>query len=319
MKKRFNVSVVGSTGAVGKEILALLEKRDFPVETLSLFSSQNIARASFKDSEIVFLAAGASVSKDLIQRLKASNALIIDLSSAFRMEDNVPLIMPEINGHLIQKNALNSSPNCVASLMALPLFPIHKKWGIKRIVATAFQAASGGGKKLLQKLHDDTKSALSKETSKDPHFYGFNLFSHTSPLLDSGYVEEEKKIMDEMRKLLNAPDLKISATSIRVPVERAHSISVNIQCQGKISLEEVYKLLHQTKGVRIFEDRKNNIFASPQDVVGKEDVFCGRFRIDPSEPNTLEMWIVGDQLLKGAALNAVQIAEHLTEKKNETI
>ncbi len=315
MKKRFNIAVVGSTGAVGKEIITLLKKRDFPIEILSVFSSQNISNASFDNADIIFLAAGAAVSKEITYKLLASNARIIDLSSAFRMEEDVPLIMPEINPHLIQKNRLIASPNCVASLMALPLFPIHQKWGIERLVATAFQAASGGGKKLLQKLYADTKSTLSNETSKDPHFYGFNLFSHTSPLLDSGYVEEEKKIMDEMRKLISEPDLKISVTSIRVPVERAHSISVNIQCQEKISLEDVYNLLHQTKGVRIFEDRKNNLFASPRDAAGKEEVFCGRFRIDPSQPNTLEMWIVGDQLLKGAALNAVQIAEILKDEE----
>lgn len=313
-----NVAVIGATGAVGKEIVRLLIERKFPYSSLRLFASpKSVGQTLFSlpieplesldGINLIFFAAGSSVSKEWIPKTKGR---CIDSSSAFRQE--APLVIPEINPHAIQGNLI-SSPNCAATILLMPLFPLHRLFAVKRVVLSTYQAASGAGAHLLHELQEETRAHLEQRPYLPtlPFPYAFNLYPHNSFLHPNGYVEEEMKIAYETRKILEAPEIKLSATCVRVPVLRAHSISVNVTFHRPFSLEQVYKALENIPGLKVFENRDKNRFPTPVDATGKNEVFCGRFRIDPSEPNTLEFWAVGDQLLKGAALNAVQIAELL--------
>lgn len=323
-----DIGIIGATGLVGKEILRLLEKRSFPCKTVRLFGSEKSVgkKVSFKEKEwliealkeksflscdLLFFAAGADISKKYLPWIDLEKTIVIDSSSAFRMDKEVPLIIPEINASLLKNKKLISSPNCVASIIAMAIYPLFHEFGIKRIIATAFQAASGGGKKWMQKLIDDTHLALQNKSNEESHFYGFNLFSHTSEYLKNGYVEEEKKVMEETKKILQASHLKISITSIRVPIQRAHSLSLNIECEKKPDLNQIYALLENAGGIKVFEDKQKNLFASPFNASHQDEVYVGRLRIDQDHPHSFEMWVVADQLLKGAALNSVQIAETL--------
>lgn len=318
------ISVIGATGAVGQELLQILQQRKFPLKTLKCYASSRsegklvsynnsdiriepLTLESLQGTDLYFFAAGSSISKLWIPQIE--NGTVIDLSSAFR--DTAPLIIPEINpSSCLEHQGLISSPNCAATLLLMPLAPLHVAFHAKRIVLSTYQAASGGGFSLMNKLQEETKSFFQGTLSEEQP-YAFNVFPHPSSLLDCGYVEEEKKIIQETKKILNAPHLKISPTCVRVPVLRAHALSVNVSFESSFTLSQVYNILSQTPGVTIFEERAKNRFATPLDAAGKDPVFCGRFRMDSSAPNTLEFWIVGDQLRKGAALNAVQIAELL--------
>lgn len=331
------IAVVGATGAVGKELLSLLEERNFPVDSLRCFASlrskglslffrkeaipiEILNENALTGIDLTFFCAGAKISREWIPHWRGQ---VIDLSSAFRQEPTVPLIIPEINAHLlIDKPAqLIASPNCAATVLLMPLYKLHRQFHVKRIVCSTYQAASGGGINLVNELKKETK-ALIENHPYTPHLpfpYAFNLFPHNSPLHPSGYVDEEIKIKDEVRKILEDPKIQISATAVRVPVLRAHALSANVEFQKPFSLEEVYSFLENTPGLKIFEDRKTNRFATPLDASHIDDVLAGRFRIDPSQPNTLEFWAVGDQLRKGAALNAVQIAEALKTSVQKTL
>ncbi|MBS0626565.1 MAG: aspartate-semialdehyde dehydrogenase [Verrucomicrobia bacterium] len=324
MKK---ISIVGATGAVGQEILRLLNVRNFPLSELRLFASPRSAGKSipFRSESIpveplkldrlaglVFFAAGSSISKEWIGPAIEKGCVAIDSSSAFRRNPDVPLVIPEINGHaLASHRGLIASPNCAATILLMPLFALHRKYRAKRIVASTYQAASGAGAHLLQELQQETRAFLEQRPYNHylPFPYAFNLYPHNSALRENGYVEEEIKMADETRKILEDETIQLTATCVRVPVLRAHSVSANVEFREPFSLEDVYKTVQGVPGVAILEDRAANRFATPYDATGKDEVFCGRFRIDPTQPNTLEFWSVGDQLLKGAALNAVQIAE----------
>jgi aspartate-semialdehyde dehydrogenase len=321
-----NIAIVGATGAVGQEILRLMESRAFPVNRLRCFASSRsvgktvlfhsnpieieaLEEGAFKETDLAFFAAGSAVSKEWIPRAKC---LVVDSSSAFR--ESVPLIIPEINAHALSSHrGVVASPNCAATILLLPLFPLHRAYKVKRIVLSTYQAASGAGAHLMEELKRETAAFLENRPYSHslPFPYAFNLYPHHSPLHPSGYVEEERKILFETRKILEDPSIQVSATCVRVPVLRAHSISANVEFHRPFSLEAVYAAWSATAGLKIFEDRMNNRFPTPLDATGKDDLFCGRLRIDPSQPNTLEFWAVGDQLLKGAALNAVQIGELL--------
>ncbi len=300
------IAIVGATGAVGKEILKLLEKRNFPLKSLRLFSSKTLIRLDGID--LAFFCAGNAVSKEWIPK---SKCICIDLSSYSR--EHAPLIIPEINIEKINGARVIASPNCIATILLMPLFSLHRRYKLKRAIVSTYQAASGGGTKLMHKLKQETKDFL-EDRPLDNLPYAFNLFPHNSPLHESGYVEEERKILFETRKILEDESILVSATCIRVPVLRAHSISANVEFHHPFSIEEVYAEWRQTKGLKVFEDPLQNRFATPFDATGKEDVYVGRLRIDCTQPNTLEFWAVGDQLLKGAALNAVQIAEEAVKK-----
>lgn len=320
------VAIVGATGAVGQELLHLLEERRFPLSSLRCFASERskgesvsfqgrsiplevLEESSLSGIDLAFFCAGASVSRQWIPQWKGR---AIDLSSAFRMEKRVPLVIPEINGHLIKKAmSLIASPNCATTLLLMPLFSLHRTLRIKRIVCATYQAASGAGARAMRALQEETRAHLEGRTSplifSTP--YAFNLFPHNSPLLSSGYVEEEIKMVQEARKILEEEALSLSATCVRVPVLRAHALSANVEFQSDFSLEEVYTHLRKTPGVELFEERGQNRFATPHDATGRNEILCGRLRLDSSQPRTLELWVVGDQLRKGASLNAVQIAE----------
>ncbi|HEX2582851.1 MAG TPA: aspartate-semialdehyde dehydrogenase [Chlamydiales bacterium] len=315
------IAVIGASGAVGSEIIKLLETRNFPVKTLRCFaSSRSLGKTvSFRGEKIplevlepihvdlAFFAAGSSISKEWIPK---TQALCIDSSSAFR--ETAPLIIPEINAHAL-KNHTNivASPNCAATILLMPLAPLHKLYKAKRIVVSTYQAASGAGVHLMNHLQEETLAKLQGRSFATAlaYPYAFNVFPHPSELDKSGYVGEELKMRHETRKILEDPTIALSATCVRVPVLRAHSVSANVEFHSPFDLEEAIAAVQATAGVLLFEDRAKNRFPTPFDATGRDEIFCGRFRIDPSQPNTLEFWAVGDQLLKGAALNAVQIAE----------
>jgi aspartate-semialdehyde dehydrogenase len=319
-QKKKTIAVIGATGAVGSEVVRLLFERNFPFEQIRLFASPKSAGKSICGKRIevlenldgidlAFFCAGSQISKEWIPK---SKCLCIDSSSAFRT--TAPLIIPEINPHAIKGNLI-TSPNCAATILLMPLYPLHRLFGVKRIVVSTYQAASGAGAFLLKELQEETRAYL--ENRQYPHTlpfpYAFNLYPHNSALNANGYVEEELKMLYETRKILEDDSIQLSATCVRVPVLRAHSIAANVEFKKPFSLAEVYAALKSAPGLKLFEDRVSNRFPTPFDATGESEVFCGRFRIDPSQPNTLEFWSVGDQLLKGAALNAVQIGELLCQ------
>ena len=318
--KGLNIAIIGATGLVGKELLSLLEKRAFPISKLLLFASEksqgqeilcNEKKYSIQalsgtpiDVDMSFFCAGSSVSKKHISSFP--NSTIIDSSSYFRMEKDVPLIIPEINGHLLEKKPkLIASPNCTTTMMLMALYPLHKQWGLKKIVVSTYQAASGGGKKLMDKLEKDT---ISKST--EPSSYGYNVFLHESTY-ENGFCLEEKKMIFETKKILEDDTIEIFPTCVRVPVLRAHSLSLHVEFHKEVTLPQARLVLSQMEGLTLKEDYSNKNFPTPLEVTNKESVYCGRIRQNPKAPNTLDLWVVGDQLLKGAALNSLQIAEKL--------
>ena len=328
------VAIIGATGAVGREILSLLETRGLPIQELRCFASlkskgqtlryktsdlpiEILEENSLSKMDLAFFCAGSSISKEWIPK---TTCLIVDSSSAFRSK--VPLIIPEINSHAIKKeDRIIASPNCAATILLMPLAPLHRLFQVKRAIVSTYQAASGAGAKWITELENETRAVLDQKPYKRnlPYPYAFNLFPHPSPLHPSGYVEEEIKILDETRKILEDETIQLSATCIRVPILRAHSLSANIEFHNPFTLEMIYKILATSPGIQLFEQREKNIFPTPLDATGKDDILCGRFRIDPTQPNTLEFWAVGDQLRKGAALNAVQIAELILNLNNELL
>jgi aspartate-semialdehyde dehydrogenase len=317
------IAVIGASGAVGNEIVRLLETRNFPVKMLRCFATpRSLGKTiSFRgqqipleilehlDVDLAFFAAGSAISKEWIPK---TNALCIDSSSAFR--ETVPLVIPEINAHAMKNHSnVIASPNCAATILLMPLAPLHRLYQVKRIVVSTYQAASGAGAHLVKYLEEETRAKLLGQyfPTTLPYPYAFNLFPHTSELHANGYVGEELKMLHETRKILEDPTIALSATCVRVPILRAHSVSANIEFRRPFELNEAIAAVKAMPGVILFEDRSKNRFPTPFDATGRNEIFCGRFRIDPSQPNTLEFWAVGDQLLKGAALNAVQIAEAL--------
>lgn len=323
------IGIIGATGAVGREISSLLESRNFPVNEVRLFASprslglqipfrenllsvEPLTEKRLQGLDIAFFCAGSSISKQWIPLALQSGCLVIDSSSAFRQDPQIPLVIPEINGDIVQTtNRLIASPNCAATILLMPLFSLHRAFQAKRIVVSTYQAASGAGALLQQELKQETKAYLEDApyTPYLPFPYAFNLYPHNSSLQENGYVEEELKIAHETRKILKDDTIQLTATCVRVPVLRAHSLSANVEFKQAFTLDEVYQLLSSVPGLSLFEDRITNRFATPRDATGQNNVLCGRFRKDSTQPNTLEFWAVGDQLLKGAALNAVQIAE----------
>lgn len=335
MKPTWKIGVVGASGAVGQEIIGLLEKRQILVSSLKCFGSHRSIGTSiffkgeqvpleelhplcFKGLDVVFFSAGSRISKEYADIARKQDALVIDNSSAFRQDPQVPLVIPEVNPEALNRHdLLISNPNCAVVLLLTVLFPLHQKAKIKRLVLSTYQAASGAGRTAMEDLKEETLAFLqggSYQRKSIPHPYAFNLFLHNSPLGADQYLEEEEKIAFETRKILQDPTVRISATCVRVPVLRAHAESVNAEFHTPLSAEEARNLLATAPGVEIVEDPQRNRFAMPIDAAGKNNVLCSRIREDRSQPKTLDLWIVGDQLLKGAALNAVQILELLEQK-----
>ena len=328
----YRVAILGATGAVGTEFLQLLEEREFPLDDLTVLASarsagksvkfagtdltvQECTEESFKNIDLVLSSAGKSISKRFAPIAAREGAIVVDNTSYFRMDPSVPLVIPEINSNAIGENdKIIANPNCSTIIMALPLYPLHREFGVKRVHATTYQAASGAGQKAMDEVVEETQAVIEGrpyERSVIPHQYAFNLFIHNSPMLDSGYVEEEMKMVKETRKIFDEPDFLVNAVCVRVPVLRAHSEALNIEFERNVTVEEAYEVLRSAPGVEILEDRENNRWPMPMDASGKDPAYVGRIREDISQANTLDLWVVGDQIRKGAALNAVQIAESM--------
>ncbi|GFE68099.1 aspartate-semialdehyde dehydrogenase [Chroococcus sp. FPU101] len=328
------VAILGATGAVGTELLELLESRQFPLTSLKLLASPRTAgqtlsfkgelivieavdEHSFQDVDIVLASAGSSTSKQWVKTIVDSGAVIIDNSSAFRMDHDVPLVVPEINpAAAAQHKGIIANPNCTTILLGMTIWPLHQVQPIKRIVVATYQSASGAGARAMEELKTQAQAILDQQqpvAESFPYPLAFNLFPHNSSLNELGYCEEEMKMINETRKIFNDPHIRVSATCVRVPVLRAHSEAVNLEFEQSFSVEKAREILKNAPGVQLVEDWQNNYFPMPMDATGKDDVLVGRIRQDLSHPCGLELWLCGDQIRKGAALNAVQIAELLVK------
>jgi aspartate-semialdehyde dehydrogenase len=332
-----SLAVVGATGAVGTEMIACLEKRDFPLSRLKLLASHRSAgrsatfqgreiridpmdAASLEDVDIALFSAGSAVSKDFA-RAAAKRTVVIDNSSAFRMDEDVPLVVPEVNaaaayGH----KGIIANPNCTAAIAVLALWPLHRENNVRRIVAATYQAASGAGAAAMEELRASTEAYLANRPYEPrvlPHPYAFNVFSHNDRVdLESGANGEEIKFARELKKMMGAPDLRVGITCMRVPVFRAHTIAMTIEFENEIGPDAAREILRAAPGVRIVDDRAQNRFPMPRDAASQDDILVGRLRADAGDPTgrSLALLVAGDQLLKGAALNAVQIAELLLKR-----
>lgn len=333
-----NVAVAGATGAVGVEMLETLEKRNFPVASIKLLASarsagkkmkfrggeitiEEMKPESFKGVDIALFSAGSDVSKQYRQACADAGCVMIDNSSAFRMDDDVPLVIPEINPEdAFKHHGVIANPNCTTAIMAVAVYPLHKAKGLKRLIASTYQAASGGGAPAMQELLDQTREVLNGAERVEPRVMAqqiaFNLFPHIDSFQPNGYTKEELKMVNETRKIMHIPDLMLTCTSVRVPIMRAHSESLNLEFEQEITPEEAREILSKAPGVIVRDDPANKVYPMPIDATGKFDVIVGRIRQDISrnDKRGLEIFVSGDQLLKGAALNAVQIAEVLSSK-----
>jgi aspartate-semialdehyde dehydrogenase len=329
-----DIAVVGATGAVGIEILRVLERRNFPVGKLKLLASERsvgktldftgkpvtvelLEAGAFKGVDIAFFSAGAARSREFVPAAKAAGAIVVDNSSAFRMDPNTPLVVPEVNsGDLKRHKGVIANPNCTAAILATAVWPLHQAVGIRKIVVATYQSASGAGAAAMRELEDQVHQyAEGREVTHSvfPHQIAFNLFSHNTKVVENGYNEEENKVIEEMRKMFHAPDLPILPTCIRVPVLRAHSEAVALELEAPMSPEEAREILRRSPGIKIVDDPKANHFPMPLEASGDLDIHVGRIRRDLTNPNGLALFVAGDQLLKGAAWNAVQIAEELAK------
>ena len=332
------VAVVGATGAVGQEFLRLFEERAFPVSELRLLASarsvgktfrfrdvevpvQEAKPESFEGIRHAFFSAGASRSRELVPHALAAGAYVYDNSSAFRMDPAVPLVVPEVNWNAVKaEDRLFSVPNCTAILLLMAVHPLRALGEIDRLIVSTYQSASGGGAQVMQELLDETREALSPGSVGTiqkvlPHPYAFNLFSHNTKIGADGSNEEEAKVVEESRKILGMPDLRINVTCVRVPVLRAHTETVTIEFAGPAPSEEaVREALAAAPGVKVVDDREANHFPMPAEASGQGDVLVGRIRKDPTSDHGIRLMLAGDQLLKGAALNAVQIAERIVAR-----
>jgi aspartate-semialdehyde dehydrogenase len=331
MNESYCVAIVGATGAVGNTMLELLEERSFPVGSLKLLAShrsageiltfkgahiviEELTHDSFDEVDLVFSSAGGSVSREFIPTAVEKGALVIDNTSAFRMDDDVPLVVPEVNiDAALEHNGLIANPNCSTIQMMVALKPIYDAVGIKRIVVSTYQSVSGKSGRAVMELVQQTTEALEDKPvtlEKFPHQMAFNV-AFDWPFLDSGDNEEEVKMINETRKILEDDTIGISATTVRVPVFFAHSESINVETHKKLTAAEARECLATAPGVKLVDDPSNQQYPLAVDVAGKDDVYVGRIRDDASIENGLNLWVVADNLRKGAALNAIQIAENL--------
>jgi len=330
--KKVNVAVMGATGAVGNSFLRILEERKFPIKNFRLLASERskgkklkfngqdypvevLTHDSFKDVDIVLASAGASRSLEFLPSAVKAGAVCVDNSSAFRMDEDIPLVVPEVNAKRIRENkGIIANPNCSTIQMVVALWPIHKAAKIKRIVVTTFQSVSGAGQSKINELTEQVKDFVQnkKIVPKElPHQIAFNLIPQIDVFLENGYTKEEMKMVNETRKIMEDPSIQVNATCVRVPVFYAHSESVSIETEKHITPAEVRELLSKAPGVRVVDDPEHKAYPMPIHAEGKDDTFVGRIRQDESVKNGISMWIVADNIRKGAALNAIQIAEEL--------
>ena len=329
-----HVAIAGATGAVGTEFLKLLEARDFPMKSLRLLASSRSAGSklkfrgenleveeltpkSFKGIDIAFFSAGGSRSKEFAPHAVDSGAVVIDNSSAFRMDEKVPLVVPEINPkQAFEHQGLIANPNCSTIQMVVALNPIHRAANIQRVVVSTYQAVSGAGASAMEELKQQLRAWANDEPMKQEVFptqIAFNLFPHIDVFQDNGYTKEEMKMVHETRKIMNAPNMQISATCVRVPVLRAHSEAVWVETEKTLSESEARELFEKEPGIVVQDERESGGYPTPWHITETQETYVGRIRKDISHPNGLTFWVVADQLYKGAALNAIQIAEVLQQ------
>ncbi|MCF7729730.1 MAG: aspartate-semialdehyde dehydrogenase [Chthoniobacterales bacterium] len=325
-----NIAVVGATGAVGEELLRVLERRNFPVNRLRLLASSRskgkslhfrgelipievLEKESFQGIDIALFSAGGSISEQFVPDAIGAGAIVVDNSSAFRMDPSVPLVIPEINGADIKKHhALIANPNCSTLIALMALFPLHQQFGLTRVIASTYQAVSGIGTRGIEELQNQVEALANKRTVKPEvflHQIAFNLLPHIDSFLENGYTREEMKFQNESQRIMHLPNLKASVTCVRVPVYRAHSISIHAEFERSVSLEKAQDALIAAPGIDLVDDPSKGVYPMPLEVQGHDQCHVGRLRLDYTSPNGLSLWVCGDQLLKGAALNAVQIAE----------
>ena len=329
------VAVVGATGAVGVELIRCLEERSFPLSELRLFASarsagktlpfrkqpvavRELEEDSFRGVDVALFSAGGSTSKRFAPLAVEQGAVVVDNSSAFRMDPKVPLVVPEINPEAVRAHrGIIANPNCSTIIAITPLWPIHRINRLRRMIVSTYQAASGAGAAAMEELRESTRAYLEGrpyENTVLPHPYAFNLFSHNAKIdPETGYNEEETKVIRETHKIYGDNSIRIAATCVRVPVLRAHSIAINFECERPITPEQVRDMMQTAPGVKLVDDPERNYFPMPKDASGQDPILVGRIRRDVSDPSgrSIALFVAGDQLLKGAALNAVQIAELL--------
>jgi aspartate-semialdehyde dehydrogenase len=329
------VAIVGATGAVGVELIRCLEERAFPLSELRLLASarsagktlkfrgqalpvHELVEDSFRGVDLALFSAGAGTSKQFAPLAVRAGAVVIDNSSAFRMDPAVPLVVPEINPEQVRAHqGIIANPNCCAIISITPLWPIHRHNRIRRLQLATYQAASGAGAAAMEELRESTRAYLEDRPYQQkvlPHPYAFNLFSHNTRIDPvTGYNDEETKVIQETRKIFGDEQIRVSATCVRVPVLRAHAVAITIECERAITPAQVRDLLHRAPGVKLVDERERNYFPMPRDASGQDSILVGRIRQDLSDPDgrSISLFVAGDQLLKGAALNAVQIAEAL--------
>jgi aspartate-semialdehyde dehydrogenase len=326
--KGYHIAVVGATGAVGQEILRVLERRNFPVASLHPISSARSAgksvrfrdesvsvlqlnEHSFEKIDVAFFSAGGEISRKYVPLACQADAIVIDNSSAFRMDAHVPLVITEINAEDVRwHRGIIANPNCTTAITLMALFPLHRVFGVRRIFAASYQAVSGSGARAIDELTQQTKGAT-RDSTVYPHPIAFNLLPHVDSFLETGYTKEEMKMQNEARKIMHLPQFCASVTCVRVPVYRAHSVAVSAEFERTVSLERAREVLAKAPGLELVDEPQNNRYPMPLSVTGKDNCQVGRLRLDCAFENGLSFWVSGDQLLKGAALNAVQIAELL--------
>jgi len=335
--KEYNVAVVGATGAVGNEMVKILEERKFPVKNLKLLASERsigktlefkgeeipvevLDEKSFEGVEIALFSAGGSVSLKYVPIAAKEGCIVIDNTSAFRMEKDVPLVVPEVNAHAIgdyKNRNIIANPNCSTIQMVVALKPLHDYAKIKRIVVSTYQSVSGTGKKAIFELEEQVRALfMNRRVEKKvyPHQIAFNCLPHIDVFLENGYTKEEMKMVNETKKIMEDETIKVTATTVRVPVFYGHSESVNVEFEREITPEKARSLLRKAKGVKVVDNPSKNLYPLAINAAGKDEVFVGRIRKDDTVEHGLNMWIVADNIRKGAALNAIQIAEILIEK-----
>ncbi|MBW1695966.1 MAG: aspartate-semialdehyde dehydrogenase [Deltaproteobacteria bacterium] len=336
-EKQFTVAVVGATGAVGNQMISCLAEREFPVKGIKFLASHRSAgrqlrfkgeliaveelnESCFEDVDIALFSAGGSTSKNFAPAAAEKGCVVIDNSSQWRMDPEVPLVVPEVNAHAVSqytKKGIIANPNCSTIQMVVALNPIHKNYGIRRIVVSTYQAVSGTGKKAIDELFDQTRAMinfLNWENRVYPHRIAFNCLPHIDVFLDNGYTKEEMKMVNETRKIFEDDTIGVTATTVRVPVFYGHSEAINVETKRPVSAAEVRGLLEKEPAVKVMDDPDNNVYPLATDAAGQDLTLVGRIRDDESITNGINMWVVADNIRKGAATNAVQIAEILARK-----
>jgi aspartate-semialdehyde dehydrogenase len=332
MTKSYHIAIVGATGAVGAELLHVLERRNFPVAGLRAISSarstgksvrfhdelipvQELGEHSFDNIDIAFFSAGGEVSREFVPVARQSGAIVVDNSSIFRMDSDVPLVIPEINAtDAYNHSGVIANPNCTTAIALMAIYPLHRAFGVRRVFAASYQAVSGSGARAIDELREQVKNALQdRELTAEvyAHPIAFNLLPHVDSFLESGYTKEEMKMQNEGRKIMHLPEFRASVTCVRVPVYRAHSVAISAEFDQPVSVERAREVLAKAPGLELVDEPENNRYPMPITVAEKDNCQVGRVRVDCAFDNGLSFWVSGDQLLKGAALNAVQIAELL--------